>query len=377
MSDQLHVMIIARGRPTEDYPLNGIFEYDQAVALKEAGMRVTYVAFDWRSIRRRRPLGIRTEAINTMPVFVVSVPIGPLPNWFYRAVERLVVFPAIRKVFTRVGIPNVIHAHFARSGEIGLRISKKYKIPLVYTEHSSNVLSNNAKYLGLVKPTWEAAEGLIAVSKTLADAIYLICNRRPRVIGNTVESAFAEMPIAHRDAKLRFVSVGSLLPRKGHDVLVEAFSRLPAASTLEIFGEGPEREHLQRLIEQMNLEERVILRGQCGRGEIAECFSRSDCFVLASRSETFGVAYIEAMAAGLPVVATRCGGPEGFVNDDCGLLVDVDDSASLCAAMLSVGSSNSYDAHHIKESIVKQYSSKAIAAELKAIYESALVCFNS
>ena len=107
--------------------------------------------------------------------------------------------------------------------------------------------------------------------------------------------------------------------------LLHAFAALHGEPRLIIFGDGPESGALRALCAELGLYSRVSFRGHCPREELAEAYAAADCFVLASRSETFGVAYIEAMAAGLPVIATRCGGPEDFVTEENGILIPVDD----------------------------------------------------
>ena len=68
--------------------------------------------------------------------------------------------------------------------------------------------------------------------------------------------------------------------------------------------------------------------------EVSSILAHADIFVLASRKETFGIVYVEAMAKGLPVIATKCGGPEEFVNKENGILVPVDNVEELSKAML-------------------------------------------
>lgn len=90
------------------------------------------------------------------------------------------------------------------------------------------------------------------------------------------------------------------------------------------------------MIAEYKLTEQIFLMGLRDRKEIAKRMHESDCFVLASKLETFGVAYIEALAAGLPVIATNCGGPEEFVHKDNGILIEVNDAQGLTDAMLKM-----------------------------------------
>ena len=97
--------------------------------------------------------------------------------------------------------------------------------------------------------------------------------------------------------------------------------------------------------------------------------------MLASRSETFGVAYIEAMAAGLPVIATRCGGPEDFVTEENGILISVDDVQALTDAMeYMILHRNEYDSTKISENTRRQFAPETIAAQLTEIYKEVLSC---
>ena len=91
---------------------------------------------------------------------------------------------------------------------------------------------------------------------------------------------------------------------------------------------------------------------------------------MASVSETFGVAYLEALSCGIPVIATRCGGPECFVNEHNGIMVDPDDVDALAKALLSMYCNNGYyNRAAIAQEIRENYSSQAVAATLMKQYE--------
>ena len=94
-----------------------------------------------------------------------------------------------------------------------------------------------------------------------------------------------------------------------------------------------------------------------------------DTFVLASRYETFGVVYIEALACGKPVIATKCGGPNSIVNENNGYLVNIDDIEALSNSMkLMFQNIENYDARLIRKECEKKYNPQVIASELEEIY---------
>ena len=118
------------------------------------------------------------------------------------------------------------------------------------------------------------------------------------------------------------------------------------------------------------MENRIELAGIRPREEIAQRLQQADCFVLASVSETFGVSYLEALSCGVPVIATRCGGPECFVNEHNGLMVEPDDVEGLASAMLTMYcNGGSYNRAAIAQEVRNHYSSQAVAARLMEQYE--------
>ena len=95
----------------------------------------------------------------------------------------------------------------------------------------------------------------------------------------------------------------------------------------------------------------------------------SDAFVLSSQYETFGVVVIEALALGLPVIATRCGGPESIVRDEDGLLIPIEDISSLAIAMKTIYDNRlKYNAEEIRTACSDRYSEKSVAEQLKTGY---------
>ncbi len=130
-------------------------------------------------------------------------------------------------------------------------------------------------------------------------------------------------------------TVGRLTPVKGHEYLVNAFAELSKKYEqlyLVIWGEGEQRERLEQVIEQKKLTDRVMLPGFSD--DISSCLHALDVFVMSSLSEGHPLALLEAMAAGLPVVATAVGGiPEIITSKKEGLLIAAKDTAELITAI--------------------------------------------
>ncbi len=155
--------------------------------------------------------------------------------------------------------------------------------------------------------------------------------REPRLL----QSEHAQHGPEARGTGQRIGFIGRLDPIKRVPDLVAAMAQLPAEYTLAVWGEGSHRRAIEAAIAKFNLAERVKLHGSIASP--ASALQQIDCLVLPSAAEGFGLVLIEAMAAGVPVVATRVAGIREVVREDqTGLLVPVADPAALAEAILRV-----------------------------------------
>ena len=141
-----------------------------------------------------------------------------------------------------------------------------------------------------------------------------------------------------KNNNLKIISIGRLHALKGYEYLLKAFKLLRESginANLIILGEGPERENLENLARNLGIDSHVILTGF--KENPYKYMKNSDIFVLPSLSEAFGCAIIEAMACGIPVIATRCSGPVDIITKDVnGLLVPVKDEKALANAIINL-----------------------------------------
>lgn len=137
---------------------------------------------------------------------------------------------------------------------------------------------------------------------------------------------------------LRLVSAGAVVPRKGHDVLVEALAALAGLEWCCTIAGSLDRDAatavtLRALIHRLGLDSRVELVGALSQDGLDALYQSGDIFVLASRYEGYGMVFAEAMAHGLPVVATTAGAIPETVPPQAGMLVRPDDAAGLATAL--------------------------------------------
>lgn len=316
----MYVLVIANGYPTLKYFGSGVFEFDQAKALHEAGCKVVFAAVDLRSIRRWRKWGFEHLCKDGVEIYAVNIPLGRVPHSLLNYFGKWGIQKLYKKIKKNHGEPDIIHAHFLGMGEISLALREMTKSSkFVLTEHSSSVIQNTNDMASWIKASaasiYSKYDKVIAVSQTLADKINSDFNANTICIPNMYDDKifyFKQDTISI--SKFQFVFVGNLIKSKSPVFCIECFYNafkgedflIPKGEKicLSVIGDGPEREACIKTIEKLGIKDTVKLWGRLQREQIAEIMSESMCFVLPSKYETFGVVYIEAMACGLPVICT-------------------------------------------------------------------------
>jgi len=175
---------------------------------------------------------------------------------------------------------------------------------------------------------------------------------------------------------VKFITVGRLAGIKNHQLMLRAFHEALKSGTrarLVIVGDGPERAGVEDYRRANRLESKVTLLGF--RSDVGELLRKADIFILTSRYEGISVALLEAMRAGLPVIATRVGGvPETVRDGNTGLLVEPDDLPGLVKAMLSLSQSAELRremGRHGRDFLVEEFSLATMSARYGKLYSGA------
>jgi glycosyltransferase involved in cell wall biosynthesis len=295
------------------------------------------------------------------------------------AVGYLLGVRAVARRLAREGSPvDVIHAHVHWMGWAAFIIGRLLRRPTVISEHSSEWLQRQItkRALRRARISFRRAALVCPVSSALQRAIESYGVRgRFRVVPNAVDTDVFH-PSSERAARLptRLVNVALHRDVKGVDVLVRAFARVGRRRPtlmLDLIGDGPQTPDLRRLISELGLEKRVRLLGAMQPAQVAAALRASDLFVLPSRQETLGASVIEALASGLPVVATKVGGVPEVVGPDDGVLTEADDVEKLAETIESVVDDyDRFDREAIAERARDRFSFDAIGRAWDQIYTS-------
>lgn len=365
----------------------GSFEFDQAKALNDFGHEVFVISLDLRSVRRKRKWGVFFSEYRGIKIIRASLPIGPINEKILDWVAEWLFKCAFNRITKKYGSFDIIHAHFLSISYPVIKSLKSipnYSVPIVVTEHSSTV---NAQFFETEKRIMEKAmyvykhaDALIAVSEHLSKIIKMNYNIAAEVIYNTFDEELFKYDEKRRKADFNngeriFVSTGNLTTNKRMDLLIECFCeafRNKCNYKLYIFGDGPKKASIENLVKKCNKKGDIFLMGQKERSEIAEFYCNADAFVLLSEKETFGVAYIEAMASGLPVMACRSGGPEGFIKNRVGIIADGNREDIVNKLGLLDEMSLNCDSKYISDYAISICSAESIAKHLTSLYEKTL-----
>ena len=308
--------------------------------------------------------------------YIASIPLGKIPPKLRYCIGVIALKLLYRKVYPKGG-PEIIHAHFAGYGYMASIISRQKGIPLVITEHSSkmNRLSIDSQKKGIVTEGYKNASAVISVSSGLAKNILENTGVSSTVIPNLLrlDSFIGCKRVPHNGFKI--VTTSNLIPIKRPSWLITAVAANKYDDvSLEIIGDGPLRSELEIQVRDQKLGNRVKFHGYKNSRDISRIYETCDCFALVSESETFGVVIIEALAAGLPVISTKCGGPEDIINSSNGLLVDVNDLSKLIEAIeYMYNNRKKYQEGLLKAFVKDNYSPSRIANRITEVYRQTLM----
>ncbi|MBT7994329.1 MAG: glycosyltransferase [Bacteroidetes bacterium] len=334
----MKIIIFSHLFPNEQNKYYGLFNLSRAKALQDNGHSVLVIApislgFPLRYIFPRRQFSTILSELNkkrkipqheTRDGIQVVRPrwLGLPRKWFWQHRDYELKIFAGRKIKKTVLLfqPDLILAPYIHPYGSYLRFIKKYwNFKAFVIADGSDFLISPKIYSG-----WKRVERKLNKS---CDAIFCVSNkmeeyaRKETKLNNIrqLNNGFSpklfmfDSRIIKDEKVFKLISVGNLQVVKGHDILLNAMLHLNGNIHLSIVGDGPERLLLERFIKNNNLSSKVTLLGRLSLSEMLVHLQQSHLFCMPSRSEGFGIAPIEAMSVGLPVVASNVGAMSDYV----------------------------------------------------------------
>jgi glycosyltransferase involved in cell wall biosynthesis len=275
--------------------------------------------------------GYFTEAVKNL-----GVPCHILPN----LVHPIRVMKDCRAVFDVVSLinsvePDVVHTHTSKAGLVGRLAARAAGVPSVYTAHTWCFAEGTSRKWHLSGVPAERLAGIYSsaivnvsdANRSLALSRGIASPDRHLTIWNGIPDA------PHRanpgaDGIPNIVMVGRFAEQKDQLLLLRAYAGLRNSARLWFVGEGPLFPAVASEVSRLGVRDRVEFLGR--RMDIAEILAHAHVFTLATKWEGFPLSILEAMRAGLPVIASKVGGvPEAVTDGETGLLVEPGDLASL------------------------------------------------
>jgi glycosyltransferase involved in cell wall biosynthesis len=311
----VRVLVVAEFYPRAADPVLGVWAHRQALAARDAGADVRVVVLHrplppaalardpaaWRAAAAQ-PARATLDGLDVRYVRYASPPRGRhYARWgAYAAPALAVALRRLRRAFPY----DLVHAHYAVPAADAV-LRARAGAPLVISEHGGDVFHTAALPGGrrAVERAFGAARLVLANSRGIERAVRDLGARHTRIVHlGTDVPAVAE----RREGPPTLVTLGHVIARKRHaDVLRAQWllrDRLPDLRYL-VIGDGPERPALERLAAELGVASRVDFAGQVPHADALARLREGTVFVMPSTDEAFGVAYVEAMAAGLPAIA--------------------------------------------------------------------------
>jgi glycosyltransferase involved in cell wall biosynthesis len=295
-----------------------------------------------------------------------------LTTWIKKATNQLK---------NQFGPPDVVHCHILGSPVL---IARHYfpKTPFVVSEHWTGFINGYFAKMPHWKQLWfRTSTSNAALTTVPSENLKRVMQQthnfsgRFEVLPNVIEIP-EDMQVNAPPSHVKAIVVADLHEHnKNITGLLQAWDaiKLPEGSELLIAGDGQDREMLEKLSRSMKLEEKgVAFCGRLHNEEVFEALSSSSFLVVNSHFETFSMVTAEALAAGLPVLATRCGGPEQFVDKSNGVLIDKNKPQQLQDGLLRmIERTDDFNRQQISNEFRQKFSAGKVGQLMTEFYKQA------
>jgi glycosyltransferase involved in cell wall biosynthesis len=377
----MNILVLTHSYPDAKQKWRGVFIQEQVKALSiKHDIIVVYFKVDYSHFAPfsgytfiKNEIGRITEyEVTIKRSFPVINQLKYLSNT-YRFIKKEIL--NLRKI-------DIIHSHLSYpAGFLGTIIQKRKEIPNVLTEHSwIRKYFRSRIHKKCVLYTIKNTSCLISVSKALKDDICSIRNRSVVVVPNVIDVERFQIPKAENRKSLNIGILGGMGNfRKGLDILLKSVSLLQNMDLLvHIGGDGIYLDKFKKMSTDLGVFEKCKFYGEIPPGDLLQFYSGLDIFVLASRDETFGVVVIEAMSCGLPVIATKCGGPEEIITGDTGVLVEKENPEELAQAIIYMSENlGLFNRESIRQYAQEKYGRESFVSSITKIYQDVLLTTGS
>lgn len=370
------ILFVTNLYPSDAEPNRGVYIRNQAVALEKSGYEICVLQMDYRSIRRKRKLGVNWRKQDNIWVCHFSVPISPFTVIQY-AIAGKITEIGIRHVEDRFGKFDLIHGHFLEGAYGLIDIKRRRDIPVVFTEHGSNLLDKTRSNIENQRMArlYASVDQMIVVGYRQYESAKEFSIDSLSVIPNVIPEYFKfDGTVEKNKGIFSFISVGNLIESKCFGLLIDAFEKIYKEIKnvrLVIVGKGPLEGKLKKKVSEKGLSECILFAGAVPNRKLADLYNKSDCFVLPSRFETFGVVYVEALCTGTPIISTKNGGIDDIYEDGCGYLVGVDNEDELEDTMQRI-MFDTFNHQAIAEKYQSKFGESNFVQQIERVYKRAL-----
>jgi teichuronic acid biosynthesis glycosyltransferase TuaC len=383
MSDKLDVLVASHLYPSSLSRISGSFVHNQTRFLTELCEPRVVAPIPWFPLPgcgrwsryRDLPAQEQMDGLDVRRPAYLTLPrrlwLGAAWPSYLRALEA-----------TAGRVPDVIHAHVAYpDGRACVEYGRRVGRPVVVTVHGHDLKDlavNRDSWRAWVREALTGADAVIAVSGELVGRAREIGVAAERVeqIPNGVDcDLFRPGTRIPGENGWRLVYLGRYDPAKGLNELLQAMAGLRAEGRdvhLDLVGGGATDlpNDFPAIAAQLGISDRVRFIDEVPWRELPDVLHTADVFVLPSHSEGLPLSLLEALACGLPVVTTRCGGPEEVVNDAVGRLAEPRDVAGLQAALATtLDNYGAFDRDGIRRYAMEQFDYRSVARRIHQVYQ--------
>lgn len=388
MSNSRYSLIIPAWYPTQEQPLNGIFIKKHVQLISSfIPCKVLYAS----AINNINEQQAGIEESTTGNLSEVTVYYKTSGNRFFNQLwQLLALWKGYRYILKQYGKPAVVHNHVVfPAGYFAWFISAKHNLPLLITEHWSGYTKADGRYTKLsfihhwfTQKAFASAKAVSVVSNFLKEAVtktgLLNTSSKVYITSNVMNEGSEDIMLRQfYPQHPRAICIGNLNDHEKNitgilEACVRVTERFPGFK-ITIVGGGSEKQQFEDEANSLGLlKKSVVFTGAVPNHTLSDYYKEADFFVLNSYFETFNIAAAEALLHGLPVVSTRCGGPEEFVTEANGILTDVNNATKLADAMIQmIENYERYDRKSIAMKMKRQYSNALITEQFKKMYSLA------